>query len=686
MSDDPSDPSDPNDAQDGSTGAEPELSNNDGGIGRPPRTPRPPRIDERRGLRGTNGRIIPPGSPPVGRSANAAPSVRFLTGQTDGERTEREGDAPDEPTSTTPLLDANGRDLTALARAGELPDIIGRDPQILQLAQTLLRHDRPSPLLIGESGVGRTAVVEGLAVRAVAEGADPRLAKLRIVQLSLDQLGGDAMIRPRMANRFGAVLEEVVAHPDTVLFIDGLHLLLGGTPIEIVPADVLRGFLNQHAGQMIGTTTPKIAEMMLSPQRELAPLLMPIPVGELSEEDARTLLTRQAGDYAAHHDVEIGADAIEAALALSIRYVSQGWLPRKASELLDIAASQRSLPRLTGRNDGERPVVTPEALGAALHARWGITAPTWDAAQEHSEPTPLAAPPDLADRLAERILGQPEAIGAMTDAVRVAALGLRTTDRPRAVMLFGGPTGVGKTALARNLASTLFGSEEALLRIDMSEFQQQHVIARLLGAPPGFVGYNDGGQLSRFLRAHPESVILLDEIEKAHPQALDIFLQLFDAGRITDGHGQILDARHAVFIMTTNLPMSDNHATLRARLRPEFLNRIDRIVQFRALELEDLERIAAMRLETLTAQLRARQIVLRVEPDALTALARPEFDGRAANGRTVERRLDQDVAGPVAEWAALLTGMAPGQPLVLTLVATETGTRVSPPGMFGSSA
>lgn len=685
MSDDPIDPQD-----DSPTGAEPELSNNDGGIGRPPpRTPRPPRLDERRGgARGPGGpgRIIPPGG--TGRGGTPVPTVRFLTGQgqADGDRTEREGDEPDEPTSTTPLLDAAGRDLTALARAGELPDIIGRDPLILQLAQTLLRHDRPAPLLIGESGIGRTAIVEGLAVRAVAEGADPRLAKLRIVQLSLDQMGGDAMIRPRMANRFGAVLEEVVAHPDTVLFIDGLHLLLGGTPIEIVPADVLRGFLNQHAGQMIGTTTPKIAEAMLSPQRELAPSLMPITVNELSEEDARTLLTRQAGAYAAHHDVEIGPDAIEAALALSIRYVAQGWLPRKASELLDIAASQRSLPLLTGRADGERPVVTPEAIAAALHARWGITAPAWDAAQEHSEPTPLAAPSDLAERLAERILGQPEAIGAMTDAVRVAALGLRTTDRPRAVMLFGGPTGVGKTALARNLASTLFGSEEALLRIDMSEFQQQHVIARLLGAPPGFVGYNDGGQLSRFLRGHPESVILLDEIEKAHPQALDIFLQLFDAGRITDGHGQILDARHAVFIMTTNLPMSDNHATLRARLRPEFLNRIDRIVQFRALELEDLERIAAMRLETLTAQLRARQIILRVAPDALTALARPEADGRAANGRTVERRLDQEVAGRVAEWAALLTGMAPGQPVVLTLEATATGTRVSPPGMLDINA
>ena len=677
MSDDPSDPNDP---QDGSTGAEPELSNNDGGIGRPPRPPRPPRLDERRGgPRGPGNRVLPPGA--GGRGANMLPGVRFLTSQSDADRTEREGDETDRSASTTPLLDANGRDLTALARAGELPEIIGRDPQMLQLAQALLRHDRPAPLLIGEPGIGRTAIVEGLAARAVAPETDPRLAKLRIVQLSLDQLGGDAMIRPRMANRFGAVLEEVAAHPDTVLFIDGLHQLLGGTPIEIVPADVLRGFLSQHAGQMIGTTTPKIAEAMLSPQRELATLLMPITVNELAEADARTLLTRQAAVYAAHHGVEIGPEAIEAALAFSIRYVSQGWLPRKASELLDIAASQRSLPALTTRPAGERPTVTPEAISAAMHLRWGITAPAWDAARETDEPTSLAAPPDLAERLAARILGQPEAIAALTDAVRVAALGLRTTDRPRAVMLFGGPTGVGKTALARNLASTLFGSEEALLRIDMSEFQQQHVIARLLGAPPGFVGYNDGGQLSRFLRAHPESVILLDEIEKAHPQALDIFLQLFDAGRITDGHGQILDARHAVFIMTTNLPMSTDHATLRARLRPEFLNRIDRIVQFRALELEDLERIAAMRLETLTGQLRARRIHLRVAPDALTALARPETDGRAANGRTIERRVDQDVAGPVAEWAALLTGMVPGQPIVLTLDAIDGGTRVAPPGM-----
>ena len=671
MSDDPTDP------QDGPTGAEPELSNNDGGSGRTPRPPRPPRLDERRaGPRGPANRILPPGA--SGRGPNALPAVRFLSGQADADQA---SDTPDEPDGATPILDAHGRDLTALARAGELPEIVGRDAPILLLAQTLLRHDRPAPLLVGEPGIGRTAIVEGLAARAAAPDADPRLAKLRIVHLHLDQLGGDAMIRPRMANRFGAVLEEVAAHPETVIFIDGLHQLLGGAPIEIVPADVLRGFLSQHAGQLIGTTTPKIAEMMLSPQRELAPLLMPITVNELSEEDARTLLIRRATLYAAHHDVEIAPDAIEAALALSVRHVSQGFLPRKASELLDIAASQRSLPRLTARPEGDRAVVTPEAIGAALHLRWGITAPAWDAARDAGEPTPLAAPPDLADRLSARILGQPEAVTALTDAVRVAALGLRTTDRPRAVMLFGGPTGVGKTALARNLAATLFGSEDALLRIDMSEFQQQHVIARLLGAPPGFVGYNDGGQLSRFLRAHPESVILLDEVEKAHPQALDIFLQLFDAGRITDGHGQILDARHAIFIMTTNLPMSDNHATLRARLRPEFLNRIDRIVQFRALELEDLERIAALRLETLIEQLRARRIHLRVAPDALTALARPEADGRAANGRSIERRLDQEVAGPVAEWAALLTGMVPGQPIVLRLDAIDGGTRVAPPGM-----
>ncbi|HEV2529537.1 MAG TPA: AAA family ATPase [Thermomicrobiales bacterium] len=671
------DPGTPGSGDDG-TGAEPEISNNDGG--RPPRLPRPPRAPDERRPVGRSPRALPPGNGRDDRST----LIRFLNsqGNGDGDRTEREGDDPDAPTSATPLIDASGRDLTAMARAGELAPIIGRDDEILRLAQTLLRHDRPAPLLVGEPGVGRTAIVEGLAIQAVAEGADPRLGRLRIVQLALDQLGGDAVIRPRMANRFSAVLEELVAHPETILFIDGLHLLLGGTPVEIVPSEVLRGFLSHHAGQIVGTTTTKIAEALLSPQREFAPLLVPITVGELSEDDARTLLTRQAERYATHHDVEIPAETIEAALTLAVRYVPQGFLPRKAADLLDIAASQRSLPVMSGRPDGPRPVVLPDAIATALQSRWGITPPAWDPSTPSDAPaSTLAAPPDLAQRLATRILGQPEAVGAAADAVRVAALGLRPGDRPRAVMLFGGPTGVGKTALARNLAGSLFGSEDALLRIDMSEFQQQHNVARLLGAPPGFVGYNDGGQLTRFLRAHPESVILLDEIEKAHPQALDIFLQLFDAGRITDGHGQVLDARHAIFIMTTNLPMSADLAGVRARLRPEFLNRIDRIVRFRALELDDLERIVSMRLDELSTQLRQRQIILRVEPDAITALARPEIDGRAANGRTIERRLDQDVAGPVAEWASLLSGMAPGQPVVLTLAPTETGTRVAPPGM-----
>ena len=670
------------DQRDDDTGAATELSNNDGGANRPPRLPRsgdwrqPPRLGVGSRPPGGN-RALPPGLADRGQH----PGVRFLGG---GEASPDEATLPSvEPDDdATPLLDAHGRDLTALARAGDLPDIVGRDAEILHLAQTLLRRDRPSPLLVGEPGVGRAAIVEGLAARAAAEGADPRLARLRIIYLAIEQLGGEAVIRSRMTNRFGAVLDEVAQHPETILFIDGIHHLLGGMPMEIVPSEVMRTFLMRYSGQVIGTTTPRFAEGMLNPQRELAGVMLPITVNELAEADARTLIERQVPEYAAHHGVEITPAAVEAALRLSVRYVTQAWLPRKASELIDIAATQRSLPALTVPAGSERPTVDPEAIVAALYRRWNITVPEWtpDRASDDDDAAPMIAPSDLAERLAQRILGQSDAIAATTDAVRVAALGLRPGDRPRAVMLFGGPTGVGKTALARNLAVALFGSEDALLRIDMSEFQQQHVVARLLGAPPGFVGYHDGGQLSRFLRAHPESVILLDEIEKAHPQALDIFLQLFDAGRITDGHGQVLNARHAVFIMTTNVPMSDNMAALRSRLRPEFLNRIDRIVRFRALELADLERIAEQRLEMLAAHLNDRQITLRVAPGAVTALARPESDGRAANGRTIERRIDQEVAGPVAEWAALLHGLTPGRPVALVLEATETGTRVAPPG------
>jgi ATP-dependent Clp protease ATP-binding subunit ClpB len=289
----------------------------------------------------------------------------------------------------------------------------------------------------------------------------------------------------------------------------------------------------------------------------------------------------------------------------------------------------------------------------------------------------------LADRLGARIIGQPAAIAAVTDAVRVANLGLRGGDRPRAVLLFGGPTGVGKTALARTLAEVLFDDERALLRLDLSEFGGRHDAARLVGAPPGYIGYDDGGQLARFLRQHPESVVLLDEIEKAHPDILDLFLQVFDAGRVTDAQGQLADARHAYFILTTNVPLTDDLAALRRRLRPEFLNRIDRIVPFRPLELGDLERIAQARLEIVATDLQSRGIHLHADQNALACLARPEADGRPANGRTIERRLDQEVVAPVAELVTLLGGSPAAMPLILRLVPGEGGCRVVPQGLGG---
>jgi ATP-dependent Clp protease ATP-binding subunit ClpB len=251
--------------------------------------------------------------------------------------------------------------------------------------------------------------------------------------------------------------------------------------------------------------------------------------------------------------------------------------------------------------------------------------------------------------LAAVVFGQSEAVDALATAARLARLGLRSADRPRGVFLFGGPSGVGKTALARAFAAALFGDgERSLLRIDLSEFQEQHAVARLIGAPPGYVGHEQGGQLTRFLRQRPAAVVLLDEIDKAHPQALDLFLQIFDAGRVTDGRGDEIDARHAWFVLTTNLSLEPDDAALRARLRPEFLNRIDRVVAFAPLGLDSLLAIARRALDDLAQALAPRGVALTVDPLALVALCRDEADGAPANGRSVSRRVEQEVAAPLA--------------------------------------
>jgi ATP-dependent Clp protease ATP-binding subunit ClpC len=543
----------------------------------------------------------------------------------------------------TPLLDALGRDLTALAREGAFDRLVARDALVARLARALLRREKANPVLLGEPGVGKTALVEALARRIGAGDVDPRLADLRIVEVPVAALVAGTVWRGQLEQRTLALLEEARGAPDLVLFIDELHLVVGagetvGGAMDV--ANILKPALARGDVRCIGATTAREYDAIVRRDPALERRFLPIPVAEPSPAETLDLLRQIAPAYRRHHGVAIADDALAAAVDLSAEYIRDRRLPDKALDLLDDACVLAALPDLAGRRHAAAPEVTAETVAAALAERIGV------------HPVRLQAgdgPADIGPALAAAVVGQPEAVAALAGAARLARLGLRPADRPRGVFLFGGPSGVGKTALARAFVAALFGDgERALLRLDLSEFQEPHAVARLIGAPPGYVGHEQGGQLTRFLRQTPASVVLLDEIEKAHPQALDLFLQIFDAGRVTDGRGDEIDARHAWFLMTTNLPLTPDDAALRAHLRPEFLNRIDRIVAFTPLGLESLIAIARRAVDDLAARLAPRGVALTVDPLALVALCRDEEDGAPANGRTVLRRVEREVAAPLA--------------------------------------
>ncbi|HEU5433945.1 MAG TPA: ATP-dependent Clp protease ATP-binding subunit [Thermomicrobiales bacterium] len=547
------------------------------------------------------------------------------------------------PRRPTPLLDALGRDLTALAGDGAFDRLVVRDDLVLRLARALLRREKANPVLLGEPGVGKTALVEALA-RRIGEGdVDPRLADLRIVELPVAALVAGTFYRGQLEQRVLGLLAEARGQLDLVLFFDELHLVIGAGESANGAMDVanmLKPALARGDIRCIGATTAREYDAVVRRDPALERRFLPIPVAEPTAAETLELLRQIAPAYRRHYDVAIADDALAAAVDLSAEYIRDRRLPDKALDLLDDACARAALPDLAASSRVGAPAVTAETVVAALAERTGV---------------PLArlrandGPADIGPALAAAVFGQPEAVAAMAAAARLARLGLRPADRPRGVFLFGGPSGVGKTALARAFAAALFGDgERALLRLDLSEYQEQHAVARLIGAPPGYVGHEQGGQLTRFLRQTPAAVVLLDEIDKAHPQALDLFLQIFDAGRVTDGRGDEIDARHAWFVLTTNLPLKPDDAPLRAHLRPEFLNRIDRVIAFAPLSLESLIAIARRAIDDLVRALASRDVTLTADPLALVALCRDEEDDAPANGRTVLRRVEQEVAAPLA--------------------------------------
>jgi ATP-dependent Clp protease ATP-binding subunit ClpC len=619
---------------------------------------------------------------------------------------------PQPPASKTPALDSFGRDLSAEAEAGRIDPVIGRAAEIEQAIEILARRRKNNAVLIGEAGVGKTAIAEGLALR-MREGDVPEtLRGARLVALDLAGMLAGAQYRGQFEQRLKSALEEVVqSEGKVILFIDELHTVLGAGQAEgaMDAANMLKPLLARGEVRVIGATT--LAEYRaIERDAALARRFSPVTVEEPSVEDTVAILRGLRGAYEEHHGTFINDEALVAAARLSDRYISEYRLPDKAIDLIDQAAAKLRMRTAAGtdlRAELERAVaaeeyeraaqlkasidagaeggpaeVGPEEVAAVVAARTGI--PVGElVAGEMERLTQLEAD------LHRRVIGQEEAVEVVADTVRRARVGLAESDRPLGSFLFLGPTGVGKTELVKALAERLFATEKALVRIDMSEYREPHTVARLIGSPPGYVGYGDGGQLTEPVRRRPYSVVLLDEIEKAHPEVWNVLLQLMDDGRLTDGEGRTVDFTNTVVVMTSNLgagqakrgigftagePAAEADRMLgaaKAAFLPEFLNRIDEIVTFRALEPAQVERIAGLMVAKVAERLHAeREIALTVDPALVSRLARDGFDeafGARPLQRHVRRTLEKALtrailAGEVADGQAVhATGTEDGE-------------------------
>jgi ATP-dependent Clp protease ATP-binding subunit ClpC len=617
--------------------------------------------------------------------------------------------------SSTPGLDEFGRDLTAEAAAGRIDPVIGRDEEIEQTVEILARRRKNNAVLIGEAGVGKTAIAEGLALR-IADGEVPAtLQGARLVALDVGGLVAGSQFRGQFEQRLKTVLQEVVASDGRVLlFVDELHTILGAGNAEgaMDAANMLKPLLAKGELRMIGATT--LAEYRkVERDGALARRFSPVMVEEPTVEETIAILEGLRGAYEEHHGCRIDDVALEAAARLSDRYITEYHLPDKAIDLVDQAAAKvrlgdhagdrverlrSGLQEAVAAEDYERaaalkqeieaaeaadgapvPAIVGEAeVAAVVAARTGIPVGELVAGE-------LERLQELERELHGRVIGQEEAVELVADTIRRARVGLAEGDRPLGSFLFLGPTGVGKTELVKALAERLFATEKALVRIDMSEYREPHTVARLIGSPPGYVGYGDGGQLTEPVRRRPYSVVLLDEIEKAHPEVWNVLLQVMDDGRLTDGEGRTVDFSNVVLVMTSNLGAGrakralgftaeatagvDGERMLEAAKRaflPEFVNRIDEIVTFRALTPEQVERIAGLMVARVAERLVTEHGIELEATDALVArLARDGFDeeyGARPLQRHVRRTLEKELTraildGRLADGAHVVAGV-----------------------------
>jgi ATP-dependent Clp protease ATP-binding subunit ClpC len=545
--------------------------------------------------------------------------------------------------ATGTTLGQYSRDLTAAAKAGELDPVIGREPEVERVVSILARRSKNNPVLIGEPGVGKTAIVEGLAQRIAGGDVPAALRDKRVLALSLGPLVAGTKYRGEFEARVKRILDEVKrAARDIILFIDELHTLVGAGAAEgsldlssMIKPELARGEL-----QCIGATTFDEYRKYIESDAALERRFQPVSVAEPTVDQTIEILRGLRPKYAAHHKVVIGDDAIEAAATLAARYIADRYLPDKAIDVMDEAAATASM-QANARVDAERI--------SAVISRWtGIPQGSLTEAQRAG----LMA---LESQLEERVVGQSAAVATVCEAIRRARAGLKDPRKPVGGFLFIGPSGVGKTELGRALAQALFGTEEALIRLDLSEFTEGHTVSRLLGAPPGYAGHDEPGQLTEAVRRRPYSVVLFDEIEKAHADVAAILLQILDDGRVTDAKGRTIDFRHALIVLTSNLERED----IEAALRSELIDRIDDIVVFAELGVPEIERIVELQLKALAERLGARSVTLVLTEGARRYLAKQSADS-GTGARYVARSISRYVTTPLS--SAILSGrIQPGQ-------------------------
>jgi ATP-dependent Clp protease ATP-binding subunit ClpC len=624
----------------------------------------------------------------------------------------------------TPTLDKFGRDLTAMARQGKLDPVLGRAQEIESTIEVLARRKKNNPVLIGEPGVGKTAIVEGLAQRIINGDVPEVLRGKRLVEVNINSMVAGAKYRGEFEERAKQLIDEVTAKRDElILFIDELHTIVGagqgGGEGGLDIANVLKPALARGELSLIGATTLNEYQKYIEKDAALERRFQPVLVPEPTVEQTIVILRGLRDKLEAHHQVTFADDAFVAAAELSDRYITARFLPDKAIDLIDQAAARvrigatsrpaaiqeleaetaqlrreqdyassrkrfdeakafeqrigekqekldeqmEAWQRKTGSETLE---VTVASIAEVVSRLTGI--PVTELTQEERQKLL-----DMENRLRERVVGQDDAVLAVSDAVRLSRAGLGQANRPIATFLFLGPTGVGKTELAKALAETVFGDEQAVIRIDMSEYMERHAVARLIGAPPGYVGYDEGGQLTERVRRRPYSVILLDEIEKAHPDVNNVLLQVFDDGRLTDGKGRVVDFSNTIIIATSNLGASiimDNlekpeaarqtekaireelMGVLKGHFRPEFLNRIDEIIVFHGLSRDTIRSIVQIQLERVVRSAAAQDITLKVDESVVDHLAeagyRPEFGARELKRQIrqeLETRLAKEILG-----------------------------------------